>query len=64
MKRFIPQWLAVAYCTVRGHPQERHTAWHDGVQVIVRTCMCGRKQSARVIAANRHLRRARKKKRR
>lgn len=57
LKRFIPQWLAVVVCTLVRHPQKRYTAWHAGIQVVVWTCRCGRKQDSRIYAANRKLRR-------
>lgn len=55
--RFVPQWLAVVLCTIARHPQKRYTAWQDGIQVVVWTCRCGRKQSSSVYAANRKIRR-------
>lgn len=55
--RLVPQWLAVVLCTLARHPQKRYSAWKDGIQVIVWTCRCGRKQSSSVIAASRGIRR-------
>lgn len=64
IRRFIPQWLAVAVCTTFRHPAKRFSAWQDGVQIVVYTCRCGRKQNAERYAANRRIRRAASKARR
>lgn len=57
MRRYIPQWLAAVYCTLRRHPQKGYAAWADGIQVNVTTCVCGGKQGASVIPNNRKIRR-------
>ena len=58
IERLVPQWLAVIVCAVLRHPQKRYAAWKDGIQVVVYTCRCGRKQAAHVLPANRRIRRA------
>jgi hypothetical protein len=63
VRRFIPQFLAVAWCSLRGHRQTRYSAWREGVQVVAYTCMCGREQKAHVLPANRRIRRAAAKRR-
>lgn len=60
MKRLIPQWAVRLVCAPRGHPQRRYAARKDGVQVIVYTCLCGSKQEAKILPANREIRRAAK----
>lgn len=57
--RIIPQFVIIAYCTMRGHKQMRYSAWKDGVQIVAYTCPCGKRQSAKVLPANRKIRRAR-----
>jgi hypothetical protein len=44
--------------TLTRHAPTRYTAWLDGVQVVVYTCKCGRKQHTRILPANRVMRRA------
>ena len=53
--RFVP---IRPVCALRRHPQKRYSAWKDGIQVVVYTCRCGRRQDTKVIPANRKLRRA------
>ncbi len=55
--RFVPQWLMAVWCALHRHPQTRYAAWMEGVQVVVYTCKCGRRQTARVLPANRAIRR-------
>ena len=56
--RLVPQWLAVVICTLSRHRQKRYAAWKDGIEVVVYTCRCGRKQRTLVLPANRRFRRA------
>lgn len=58
IRRLIPQWLVVVVCTTFRHPMKRFTAWQDGVQLVVYTCRCSKRQSAERYAANRRIRRA------
>jgi hypothetical protein len=63
-EKYIPQFVAVAVCAVRGHRQARYAARHEGIQVVVYTCRCGREQKTHALPANRAIRRGLRKRHR
>lgn len=58
-EKIIPQFALRLWCAVIGHKQVRYSAWEAGTQVVVYTCRCGHRQSTKILAANRKIRRHR-----